>query len=360
VIKIIQIIDSLDAGGAERVAVNYANGLANMTEGSHICVTRKEGPLSKSIDPNVGYLYLNKKSILDIKAVLKLKKYIVSQKINVIQAHSTSFFIAILVKIVLPKVKIFWHDHYGNSEFLNERPKFLLRISSRLFSHIFCVNSKLKQWSLENLNCKNVKYVKNFPVLNSSDDEKTTLAGLEGKRILCLANLRDQKNHIRLLEAMKIVKQNYPDWTLHCVGKDFNDAYSALFFSKLKEFQLEKHVYFYDSRSDILNIMQQSSIGVLVSVSEGLPLALLEYGFAQLPVIATNVGNCGMLIPDKSHGILLESDNKTFIADAIINYIADSKYRASCATNFYKKIDKEYSRETILNSCIKIYKSYVS
>jgi len=307
VIKIIQIIDSLDAGGAERVAVNYANGLANMTEGSHICVTRKEGPLSKSIDPNVGYLYLNKKSVLDIKAVLKLKKYIVSQKINVIQAHSTSFFIAILVKIVLPKVKIVWHDHYGNSEFLNERPKFLL-----------------------------------------------------GKRILCLANLRDQKNHIRLLEAMKIVKQHYPDWTLHCVGKDFNDAYSALFFSKLKEFQLEKHVYFYDSRSDILNIMQQSSIGVLVSVSEGLPLALLEYGFAQLPVIATNVGNCGMLIPDKSHGILLESDNKTFIADAIINYIADSKYRASCATNFYKKIDKEYSRETILNSCIKIYKSYVS
>ena len=59
-IRVLQIIDSLQVGGAERVAVNYANGLTDFIDESHLCVTREEGPLLKSVDSNVDYIYLNK------------------------------------------------------------------------------------------------------------------------------------------------------------------------------------------------------------------------------------------------------------------------------------------------------------
>jgi len=69
--RIIQIIDSLDIGGAEKMAVNYANALSNRIEFSGLVVTRKEGELKKQLIKKVNYLFLNRKSTIDIMSVLK-------------------------------------------------------------------------------------------------------------------------------------------------------------------------------------------------------------------------------------------------------------------------------------------------
>ena len=53
-IGVIQVIDSLDAGGAEVLAVNIANALLEKGMNSHLCVTRKEGVLKTNIDKNIG------------------------------------------------------------------------------------------------------------------------------------------------------------------------------------------------------------------------------------------------------------------------------------------------------------------
>ena len=58
---IIQIIDSLNAGGAEVLAVNISNALLAANYNSHLCATREEGVLKENINPKVGYLFLRKK-----------------------------------------------------------------------------------------------------------------------------------------------------------------------------------------------------------------------------------------------------------------------------------------------------------
>ena len=55
--KVLQLIDSLNAGGAERVAVNYSNSLASRIEASFLCTTREEGVLKGSLSKNVQYLF---------------------------------------------------------------------------------------------------------------------------------------------------------------------------------------------------------------------------------------------------------------------------------------------------------------
>lgn len=62
--RIVQIIDSLEVGGAERMAVNYANALSGKISFSGLVVTRKEGDLRSKIDKKVDYLFLNKKKQL--------------------------------------------------------------------------------------------------------------------------------------------------------------------------------------------------------------------------------------------------------------------------------------------------------
>ena len=71
--KVVQLIDSLDPGGAERLAVTFANILSQEIDGSFLCSTRQEGLLKASIKNEVGYLFLNRKWIFDLKALFRFK-----------------------------------------------------------------------------------------------------------------------------------------------------------------------------------------------------------------------------------------------------------------------------------------------
>lgn len=115
--RIIQIIDSLEAGGAERMAVNYANTLVDEIDFSGLVTTRKEGALRNQINLKVSYLFLNKKRQLDFGALFRLRSFVLKNKVTHIHAHSTSFFLAVLLKCICPNLKIIRHDHYGNNEF---------------------------------------------------------------------------------------------------------------------------------------------------------------------------------------------------------------------------------------------------
>ena len=59
--RILQIIDSLDIGGAEKMAVNYANALSHKIEFSGLVTTRREGELKSQLNSEVNYLFLNRK-----------------------------------------------------------------------------------------------------------------------------------------------------------------------------------------------------------------------------------------------------------------------------------------------------------
>ena len=85
--RVLQIIDSLNAGGAERMAVNYANALADKIEFSGVVVTRQEGILQKQLSDNVSYYFINKRKIIDFHSIQKLKKIIIENNINIQLFH---------------------------------------------------------------------------------------------------------------------------------------------------------------------------------------------------------------------------------------------------------------------------------
>ncbi len=73
--RVLQLIDSLDGGGAERIAVNVANSLTAYVDKSFLCATRKEGILKSTISNNVGYLFLGNISTLAVLSLIRILKY---------------------------------------------------------------------------------------------------------------------------------------------------------------------------------------------------------------------------------------------------------------------------------------------
>lgn len=185
----------------------------------------------------------------------------------------------------------------------------------------------------------------------------TFLKGENGKRIVCLANLRHPKNHIMLLKAFKMVADLKPFWSLHLVGEDFNDAYSNDIKEYIAENKLEEKVFVYGLKQDINNILNQCDIGVLASISEGLPLSLLEYGLAKLAVFATDVGDCNMVITEPLEGFLVESEDTEGFFKSILNYISNPNLRIQCGKALHANVITNFGEQKIKNQLIKIYTS---
>lgn len=352
---VLQLIDSLAGGGAERVSVNLANALSKVGVKSFLCATRNSGPLEQFIDPNVKKLILDKRSSIDVKAIYTLVKFIKENEINIIHAHSSSFFMAVLCKLFV-NVKVVWHDHYGKAEQLNQRPVGAIRKASYFFDYVISVNKKLAHWSKENLYIKNkqVLFLQNFAQL-SFQDSSPELPGTKKTRIVCLANLRPQKDHITLLKAFKEILPSHADWHLLLVGQDSDNDYSSLIKKYVQEQSLERNVHILGSRNDTADILFNSTIGVLSSESEGLPVALLEYGLAKLPVVSTDVGQCGDVLGYSKFGKVVPVKDYDVLAKSMEELIINEKTRESLALKFHNRVLKNYSQEAVVAQLIKIY-----
>ena len=346
--RIVQIIDSLEIGGAEKMAINYANALSKSIDFSGLVATRAEGNLKHQLNNSVSYLFLNKKAILDFGAIFRLKKYCKENKVEYLQPHSSSYFTALLVKFFYPKVKILWHDHNGLSEFISSEKTFALKIASFFFKGIIVVNYKLKDWAEKELNCKKVIYLPNFTTINDSESAETILKGESGKRILCLANLRDQKNHFFLLEVAEKLKKSNSDWTFHLVGKDFEDEYSVQVKESIINKNLENNVFIYGSKSDIKNIINQSDIAILTSKSEGLPVALIEYGLFKKPVVSTKVGEIPLIVKDNFNGFIVNVNDVDLFCQKLLKYILEEDLRVQMGNSLYKTIIENHSEKGIV------------
>jgi glycosyltransferase involved in cell wall biosynthesis len=355
-IRIIQIIDSLEAGGAERIAVNYANALAEQIDFSGLVVSRKEGALFNQIDEGVSYLFLNRKNVIDFKALLKLRNYVIANQVTLIHAHGTSFFVAVLLKLIYPKVKIIWHEHYGaraNESILNN---WFLFFSSMFFTAVFVVNHQLKIWVKKNLYVKKVSYIPNFAMSDLHQRKITFLKGNDGKRIVCLANLKDPKNHFGVLSAFKELKLNEIGWSLHLIGKDYNDNYSIILKDFIRENDLENSIFIYGSKTDVQHILAQATVGILASTNEGFPIALLEYGLAKLAVASTNVGFCASIIKDGFSGLLFNPSNQMQLEQQLFRIISDKQLRDILGVHLQELVTKKYSKNNIMKLLFDEYK----
>ena len=354
--RVIQIIDSLEAGGAERMAVSYANALAEKIEFSGLVATRKEGPLLNQMDQNVSYLFLNKKGTIDFGAIFRLRKFVKKNKVTVVHAHATSFFTAVLVKLVDPQIDIIWHDHYGARVNESRNSNFILFLSSFLFSAVFVVNHQLQAWALKTLLIKKVFYIPNFAMSDIHVPKETFLKGDDKKRIVCVANLKKPKNHIAILIAFHELKLHKLGWSLHLIGKDYQDGYSRI----LKEFvstnNLENHIFIYNSRNDIQHILSQATIGILASTQEGFPVALLEYGLAGLAVISSNVGYCSSIIKEDFNGLLFTPSDGKQLPQQLCKMISYPELRTSFGLHLQQIVVSNYSKESIVIVLLEKYK----
>jgi glycosyltransferase involved in cell wall biosynthesis len=81
---------------------------------------------------------------------------------------------------------------------------------------------------------------------------------------------------------------------------------------------IASHVRLLGHREDVRDLLSLYDIFVLPSLSEGMPLALLEAMGAGLPAIATRVGGIVEVLEDRKTGLLVPPEDGGALADTIM------------------------------------------
>jgi glycosyltransferase involved in cell wall biosynthesis len=355
---VMHMVDTLDAGGAERVAVNLVNALDRIRYTAHLCTTRREGPLGAEVAPHVHHLRLARHARWDLAAFARLVAYNRAHNIRLIHAHNTSIFIAAAASFFPPYPAIIWHDHFGRYA-VEERPAFLYRLAVRRARMVIAVNEPLAEWSRHRLRmpASRVRRIPNFvrDPASTCSAPLLTLPGEPGARIVCVANLRPEKDHLTLLAAMRRVVAETPTAHLLLVGGSSSHEHAEAVRRSIDELGLGRHVTMLGERHDVPAVLRACDIGVLSSASEGFPLALLEYGMAGLPAVATRVGQCAEALDDGRVGLLVPPRSPDALAEALLSLLRAPERRAQLGAAFRDRVRQWYSEESVLAQVCAVY-----
>lgn len=357
---VMHITDTLETGGAERVAINLANLLPRERYLPYLCTTRRDGALAEEVAADVERLRLNRRRRFDAGAFRRFVAFIKKRNVRILHAHGSSLYIAVAASLLPPYPVIVWHDHFGLP--LEDRPARLNRLLMKRIDGVIAVSQKLAEWSRQCLGVagERVWYIPNFVSQPPANQEALKLPGEAGGRIVCVANLRPQKDHLTLLGAMQLVVNQVPSSHLLIVGGGADKTYRASIEEEIERQGLRRNVTLMGERRDIAAILRGCDIGVLSSIAEGLPLALIEYGAAGLAVVSTRVGQCAEVLDEGRAGMLVAPSAPDELANALLQLLRQPERRAEMGKKIRRRVEQVYDAGSITEQVCRVYDSVLA
>jgi len=132
--------------------------------------------------------------------------------------------------------------------------------------------------------------------------------------IVAVGNLYPVKGHAIAIDALARVAARHPSVHLAISGRGELEGDLR---SCAREHGLQHRVHLLGLRSDVTAVLAAADLFVLPSLSEGLPLALLEAMFAGCPIVASDVGQVRVALDHGAAGILVEPGDSSALAAAL-------------------------------------------
>lgn len=337
-----QIVDTLSMGGTERMSINISAVFSEKGWESHLIVSRRGGGLEAQIPEGVIVHFLNKKAFYDIFAFFRLWRLIRVLGPKLVHAHSTSIYWAVAIKWLSAKFFLVWHDHFGLSDQLDVYPRREMKFFARWINKLIVVNEKLENHWRKELTGRerDILFVGNFPWLNLKAQDKFGIF-----TFLNLANFRPQKDQINLIKAVKILTSQIQKFQVLMVGEWVDAEWSAKVKDEISSQELEEYIQLIGPSTSVESYLAKSHVGILSSESEGLPVALLEYGLASLPVICTNVGDCQKVISDEEFGWVVSPKDPNQLAESMLEVFNNYPDAIQRGKRLQKKVENEFGKE---------------
>jgi glycosyltransferase involved in cell wall biosynthesis len=175
----------------------------------------------------------------------------------------------------------------------------------------------------------------------------------DGRRVVVLAvgSLTAEKGHEHLLAAVAKLPDRC-DVRVRIAGE--GPRVEPLR-ARARELGVAANVDFLGRRDDVPELLADADVFVLPSLSEGLPIALLEAMAAAKACIGTDVGDVPRAVEHEVTGLLVRRGDSEALAAAIARLVADSGLRLRLGAAARRRVIEVFSSRRMVQDYCRLY-----
>jgi glycosyltransferase involved in cell wall biosynthesis len=364
-IRVLQICDSLGAGGAERLILSLAQHLDRTQVELHVCSLgfANRNQLQPDFERLGVPLFLMKDGpVYDPRRYAQIARYIRSRQIDIVHTHLIAADImgrTVGRALGRPVVSTMHNDpqDYDRS---SPKRKLLEHVTAhRLTTRLIAVSPRIRemyiaQWGLrpdQIVTIFNGVPMEQYLPIPAAAPRR---AAGTGPLITNIARLSEQKAQHILLDAAKIVLGQHPEARFMIVGRGHLEERLR---RQAEELGIAARVEFTGVRHDIPEILAQSDIFALSSLWEGMPVTAIEAMAAARPVVVTDVGGTRDLVEHGEHGLIVPPRDALALAEALLELLNDEPRRVAMGRAGRERVQHECSLPIFASRHTQLYES---
>lgn len=353
--RVLQIIDSLEVGGAEKLIIDTVPKM--VTENLEVDVLLLNGEKTSFYDnlekENCCKIFSLGKSYYNPLYIFKIIPYL--SKYDIIHVHlfPVLYYVALAKFISRSKVPLIFTEHNtDNKRISNSKLRKIEKWVYSKYQKIICITPQVKEILISRLKIesKKLEIIENgidLDAIKRQDayDKSFLNYTKEDKLMIMVAGFREQKDQETVIQALNFLPSNYK---LILVG----DGIRRPILERLvKKLDFEDRVNFLGIRSDVYSLYKMCDVAILSSHWEGFGLAAAEAMACKIPTLASNV--IGLAEVVHNGGILFGKGDSQELAEKILS-LEDKNYCREVIQRGYDK-SKQYSINKMIKKLFNIY-----
>ena len=355
--KILQLLHSLNTGGAEILAERFGRNFTRNYEVIFACLDGVGEIGERLLKDGFRVVELQRKDGIDRNCIKRLKHLIRNESVDLIHAHQyTPFFYAMAAQAIGRRKPILFTEH---GRFLPDLPShkriFFNRLMLRKRDHIVAVGKDVKRALIENegLPDSRIDVIYNgIPIdrfnTNSTNAKQQFFRESLGipksaSVVVQVARLDYLKDHVTAVKALSLATQQ-TDIHLVIVGEGPERNKIE---NEIREQQIADRVHLVGLRNDIPDILREADILLLTSISEVIPLTLIEGMATGLPVVSTDVGGVAEVIRENESGFLCSAQDHKTIATRLATLTQSKELRRQFGENGKARAEANFSEKAM-------------
>ena len=348
--KILHVIDTLDIGGAERIAITLANIFEEQGHKVGILVIlSSDHQLIKLVNINVKIYFLNRKNKLLPKYAKEIST--ISKNYELIQIHMRHNLRYLWFASIFSLIKwnkILFHDHYGNAQKENKIDFITKNIISK--SIYIGVSKEQCKWAFEYCKVKKYYFLKNI-IIKERIEEKH-VQDSQCKRLVLVSNIHTIKN-IEFAIQVFYELSKVGTFSLDIIGQISDFKYYNKLIDMIRSHDLTNAITFNHTCNNIQQILYKYDLALHTSRSETGPLVLVEYLAQSLPFLAFYTGEVVRHLEKDLNLLIIDSFKVQNWVDRIQMLLQRDRKKIT------KKMEaiylKNYTSKQYYNRCLEIY-----
>lgn len=336
--KIVFVLPTLTAGGAERVISFVAQHIDKNTFKSHLLILGSENEAAYTVK-DINLTFLNKKRVLH--AIPQLFWFLIEQRPNIVVSsigHLNT--IMGLLSVFFLKTKFIIREasvisairKFGKS---NRLRHILSKVALLKTNYIICQSKDMASDFKKIYNVPDKKIVVINNPITTETDIKSQNSDLKVQKYITVGRLSKEKGHSRILDLLSKSEKDF-HYTIIGTGPEEKNV-----LDQISELNFEKKVTHIPFAPNVDDYLKTNDLFLQGSYVEGFPNAVLESCAVGTPVIAFNVpGGTKEIIEHDVNGYLVETE------DQYLKYLNIS--RVWNPINIHESVNKKFSKKTIL------------